>query len=93
VKPAQDLPKGAAASLSRQATRAYATSMGITGNPPPSPAPTVPAPDAALLLENATNAARNDWILDSMTRAQEKYAAGKRLQTDPNTAPTHAIWR
>lgn len=89
IKPAQDLPKGAAASLSRQAMRAYANSTGMTAAPPPPS----PVPKAAVELERETEAAQNDWILESMMRAHDKYGESKRLQSNPAAAPTHAVWR
>jgi hypothetical protein len=81
--PAGDIPRGAAASLSRKATSAYANSMS---NTKPTKAEVVAAADAhnanaVATLERSTTDAQNDWMLDAMQRAMAKYEASAKLQT------------
>ncbi len=81
--PASDIPIGAAPSLSRNATRAYAKSMIA-----PAPANANAAPEPARIAA----AAQNDWIVESMAAAMAKYEAGHRLQTG-SAQPMQAVSR
>lgn len=83
--PASDIPIGAAQSLSRAATRAYAKSMMPAT---PSPANTNVAPEPARTAATA----QNDWIVDSMAAAMAKYEAGRRLQS-ATAQPMQAVSR
>ena len=85
--PASDIPKGAGAGLSRNATRAYAKSMA-TAAPIPAPANANISPDSS----KAAAAAQNDWIIQSMATAMAKYEAGHRLQSG-NVQPMQAVSR
>jgi hypothetical protein len=84
--PAGDIPRGAAASLSRRAMSAYATSMA---NAKPTKAEAVAAADAhnadaIAKLERSTGEAQNDWMLEAMQRAMAKYEASAKLRAAAN---------
>ena len=83
--PASDIPIGAAQSLSRNATRAYAKSM-MPAAPVPANANTAPEP------VRTAAAAQNDWIVESMAAAMAKYEAGHRLQSG-SAQPMQAVSR
>jgi hypothetical protein len=94
--PAGDIPRGAAASLSRRAMSAYATSMA---NAKPTKAEAVAAADAhnadaIAKLERSTGEAQNDWMLEAMQRAMAKYEASAKLRAAANAqdgeGPTNA---
>jgi hypothetical protein len=84
--PAGDIPRGAAASLSRKATSAYANSMP---NTKPTKAEVAAAADshnanAVAALDRSTTDAQSDWMLDAMQRAMAKYEATAKLRTAAN---------
>jgi hypothetical protein len=84
--PAGDIPRGAAASLSRRAMSAYATSMA---NAKPTKAETDAAADAhnaqaIAALERSPGEAQNDWMLEAMQRAMVKYEASAKLRAAAN---------
>lgn len=93
--PPADLPKGAAATLARRATRAYVASAGVA------PAEPAAAPHASKIadtgtavrkVELVTEEGRDDWIVQAMMSALDKYGeTSRRNQT--SGAPAQAVWR
>jgi hypothetical protein len=88
LPPPSDIPRGASASLSRGSMRALA----LNGPKTTAPMDAKSAATAAALetAEKATPSApvaQNDWMIDAMQNAMNKYQASARLQSaDANAA-------